>query len=90
MSRVRRVADRREMERSVDEFVTRGYTIKSESETSVRLQQRDWGDADVHLVLAALTGWWTFGLANALYAVYKRATADEIVVKLDGGPGDER
>lgn len=88
MSRVRRVEDRRELERVVDEFITRGYTVKSDGETSVRLKEQDWGDGGTHLLLAVLTGWWTFGLSNALYAIYKRVTADEVLVKVHGEPDD--
>ena len=83
MSRVRRVADRRELERAVDEFVTRGYKVESDGETSIRLKERDWGDAGTHLVLALLTGWWTLGLSNALYAIYARVTAEEVIVRID-------
>lgn len=90
MSRVRRVADRRELEQSVDDYITRGYRIVSDGETSTRLKETDWGDSGTHLILAALTGWWTFGLANALYAIYSYATAEEVVVTLDDAPEDER
>lgn len=89
MSRVRRVESRREMEKAIDEFLTRGYEIKSEGETSTRLKERDWGDADVHLIIAALSGWWTFGLSNALYAIYKHVTAEEVVIKLSDEPDDD-
>lgn len=87
MTRIRRVADTRELEESVDEFVMRGYTIKSDGETSTRLKERDFGDAGVHLIIVALTAWWTFGLSNALYAIYSYVTAEEVVIKLD--PDDE-
>lgn len=90
MNRVRRVTDQREMERAIDEYMTRGYRVKSDGETNIRLKERDWGDAGTHLILAAVTGWWTFGLSNALYAVYSRATAEEVVIKLDDDPDDEQ
>lgn len=89
MSRVRRVSDRKELETSVDEFITRGYKIQSEGESSTRLKEQDWGDADVHVIIAALSGWWTFGLSNALYAIYKHVTAEEIVIKIEGEDDDE-
>lgn len=80
--------DRKSKEKAIDEFVTRGYRIKSDGETSTRLKERDWGDAGTHLFLVLLTGWWTFGLLNALYAIYKYVTADEIVIKLETGIDD--
>lgn len=87
MSRVRRVEDQRERDRSVDEFITRGYQIKSEGETSTRLKKKDWGDAMTHLIIAVLTVWWTFGFANMLYAVYKRVNAEEVVIRVDDENG---
>lgn len=89
MSRVRRVEDRRTLERSIDEFITRGYRLMSEGESSARLKEKDWGDSVTHVIVVALTGWWTFGLANALYAIYSYVTADEIVIKLEGAAQDE-
>lgn len=89
MSRVRRVDDRRALERSIDEFITRGYRLMSEGETSARLKEKDWGDGVTHFIVVALTGWWTFGLANALYAIYSYVTADEIVIKLEGEPAED-
>jgi hypothetical protein len=49
------------MEKSVDEFVTKGYTIKTQSAQSARVKKKDWGSAPVHgfvffftLIIAAL------------------------------------
>ncbi len=76
------------MDRDVDDLITRGYEVKAEGETSTRLKQRDWGDGPTHLFLALATVWWTFGLANALYALYKYTTADEILVKMETDPDE--
>lgn len=89
MSRVRRVKDRKSKEKAVDEFITRGYIIKSDGEIDTRLKKRTWGDAGTHLFLVLITGWWTFGLFNALYAIYTYATAEEVVIKLDKDLDDE-
>lgn len=89
MSRVRRVEDRQEMERSIDEFITRGYKVKSDGATSTRLKKREWGDAGIHLIIAVLSGWWTFGLSNALYAIFRYVNADEVIIKVDAEQGDE-
>lgn len=84
MSRIRRVTDQREMEKRIDEYITRGYRVKLQGEYSTRLKERDWGDSGTHLFLLILTGWWSFGFMNALYAIYRYATAEEIVLKVDG------
>lgn len=83
MSRKRRVSSKKSLEVEIDELVVRGYSIKSRGESTARLKATDWGDASIHLLLAVLTLWWTLGLANALYAVYSRATAEEIVITID-------
>jgi hypothetical protein len=83
VTRTVRVADRRELDRSVEEFLVRGYEIREQGDDSTRMKERDWGDAPVHVLLAVLTVWWTFGLANALYAIYRRVTADEIEIRVE-------
>lgn len=77
------------MERAIDEFITRGYRLQSEGESSARLKEKDWGDGATHLFVALLTAWWTFGLANAIYAIYAYVTADEVVIKIGTEDGDE-
>lgn len=41
------------------------------SETGDVIKQRDYGSLKAHLVVAGLTAWWTLGLGNASYAVYR-------------------
>jgi hypothetical protein len=85
MSRVRRVNNQREMELLADDFITRGYKVISEGNDNIRLKAQDWGSADTHIVIAVVSGWWTLGLSNVLYAIYSYVTAEEIVVKIDDG-----
>ncbi|WP_228371023.1 MULTISPECIES: hypothetical protein [Natrinema] len=83
MSRIRRVDDQREMERVIDDYITQGYQVKSQGERSARVKDKDWGSALGHLIVAALTLWWTLGIGNVAYAAYKRYTADEVTIKVD-------
>lgn len=83
MSRIRRVEDDREMERVIDDYITQGYQVKSRGERSARVKDKDWGSAFGHIVVAILTIWWTLGLGNVAYAVYKRYSADEVTIKID-------
>lgn len=83
MTRVYRVESRRELDNRVDELVTRGYKVKSHGDRTAHLKKSDWGSAGTHLILALFTLWWTLGLANALYAIYRRATAEEVKLKLN-------
>ncbi|WP_436901644.1 hypothetical protein [Halovenus halobia] len=58
MSRTQYVPSEKDMEKKVDEFVTRGYKIKQQGRRSTRLKEKDLGEAPVHgfLFLFALIG----------------------------------
>jgi hypothetical protein len=83
MARIRRVDDTREMERVVEDFLTRGYKVKSDGQNSTLLKKKTWGSGSGHLVVAALTIWWTLGIGNVAYAIYKNLTAEEVQVKVE-------
>lgn len=83
MARVRRVEDKREMEKVIDDFVTQGYNIKNQGERSTLMKKKTWGTGGMHVVVALLTIWWTFGIGNATYAIYKYMTAEEVQIKVD-------
>lgn len=89
MRRVRRVTSQEELERLVDNFTTRGYIIKSKGQDKAHLKDKDWGDSIVHLFLFVLTSWWTFGLSNALYAIYKRISSEEVLIQVVGKDRDK-
>lgn len=74
------------MERVVEDFLTRGYKVKNGGQKSVLLKKNTWGSGAGHIVVAALTIWWTLGLGNVAYAVYKNLTAEEVQVKIDDMP----
>lgn len=74
-----------EYERVVDEKATAGYSIVSEGDTSTRLRKRDHGTLGGHLLVFLITVWFTLGLGNVVYALYRRsATTDEVLVRLEG------
>jgi len=82
MPRIRRVDSRKEMERTVEDFLTRGYKIKQEGQESTMLKKKNWGSGGMHVVVAVLTIWWTLGLGNVVYALYKYLTAEEVQIKV--------
>ena len=84
MARIRRVDDAREMEKVIDDFVTQGYKIKSQGERSSMMKKHTWGSGSGHIVVAALTIWWTLGIGNVAYAIYKNRTAEEVQIKVEG------
>jgi hypothetical protein len=46
-----------------------GWRIKERGEDWALLHKPDFGTKDGHVLLAAATVWWTFGLANLAYAL---------------------
>lgn len=84
MARIRRVDDTKEMEQVTEDFLTRGYSIKQEGQKSTMLKKDTWGSGSGHLVVAVLTIWWTIGVGNVVYAIYKHMTAEEVQIKVEG------
>jgi hypothetical protein len=80
--RIRKYANKQEMERAVDEFVTLGYDIKERGEETILVKKHDNGSLLAHIILAVL-GWWLIFIPNIIYLLYKRSRADQVLMKLD-------
>lgn len=48
MVRTRRVESQKELERLLDEFMTRGYKITQQGERTAKVKEKDWGDIPIH------------------------------------------
>lgn len=83
MARIRRVEDEKEMDQVIDDFITQGYKVKSRGEQSAMMKEKDFGSGGMHLLILIFLGWWTLGIANAIFAAYKYFTADEVQVKIE-------
>lgn len=83
MARIRRVDSQKEMEKVIDDFITQGYKIKNQGERSALMKKKNWGSGGMHIVVAVLTIWWTLGLGNVAYAIYKYMTAEEVQIKIE-------
>lgn len=84
LDRIRRVSSVREMESVTDDFVTTGYEVISRGETTVRMRQHGgWGSLGGHLIIALVSVWWSFGIGNLIYALYKRYSGEKVLVKLE-------
>ncbi|MFC7081205.1 zinc ribbon domain-containing protein [Halorussus caseinilyticus] len=59
------------LQRQIDDAIADGWRIESETPERVVLVKRNVGSLGVHLILALLTGWWSFGLVNLVYGGYK-------------------
>lgn len=83
ISRIRNVDTQREMERTVDDFVTRGWEIIDEGQNSRVLREKNWGSTGAHIIIAVLTAWWTLFLGNVTYALILRyGTAEKILIQI--------
>lgn len=38
-----------ERDRAIDDFLTRGYSLKHQGEYTAKLKDRDWGDVHIHV-----------------------------------------
>jgi hypothetical protein len=82
--RIRNVESKREFESAVDEYITRGYSVKSLGEDTAKLKDAQYGGIIAHLVIFVLFGWWTLFVANVLYAAFSYSRGDEVLVKMRG------
>ena len=63
--------DRNRLEAKIAKATSEGWRLEHDFGDHVVMVRRSFGDADVHLVIALATIWWTMGLGNVLYGVYK-------------------
>ncbi|WP_137283713.1 zinc ribbon domain-containing protein [Halorussus salinisoli] len=59
------------LQRQIDDAIADGWRIESETPERVVLVKRNFGSLGVHLIIALLTGWWSFGVINLVYGAYK-------------------
>ena len=83
--RIRRCKDRQELEHVIDDYVTLGYKVKSRGEDSATLRQVK--SHTKHGLVFLLTGWWTFGIGNLIYALIP-VYGEEVFVKIDHADGN--
>ena len=76
------------MEEVVDEYITKGYDVKARGKTTVRVKKSNYGSLGQQIVVFLFFGWWTFLVANLLYALYKNSRGDEVLVKVNTHEGD--
>lgn len=49
MPRVKQVESKKEQERAIDDFLTRGYSLKHQGEFTAKVKDKDWGDVHIHV-----------------------------------------
>lgn len=90
MVRVRRVKNQQDLDNQLDEYLTLDYKIIKRRENQILLKKKDWGDGAIHLIIFVILGWWTLGISNLAYAVYKYQTAERILIKTSDGIDEAR
>jgi hypothetical protein len=88
-ARTRTVDGERQRELVIEEYTMRGYRVVEEGEGSTVLRRRDHGGLAAHLLLFLVVGWWTLGLANLVYALYRRInSAEGVIVRVEEAEGE--
>lgn len=83
MARIRRVDNEKEMEQVIDDFITQGYKVKSRGQQSTMMKEKTYGSVGIHVIIGIFVGWWTLGIANAIYLAYAYFTAPEVQIKVE-------
>ena len=80
--RIRHVENRKEMEKVVDDYITTGYKITNQGERTTKMKKTEYGGIIAHIFIFLVFGWWTFFVANILYAIYKYSSGEEVLIKI--------
>jgi len=79
MTRTRTVSTRRELEDLVDEYVEKGYNVKSSTQESAIVKERRVGSLWIHLLLVIFT----VGFGNVVYLLYSWVSADTVEINVE-------
>lgn len=71
------------LQRRIDDAIADGWRIESETPERVVLVKRNYGDLGLHVLLAVVTAWWSFGLVNLVYGGYKYLNDSQRMVLRD-------
>lgn len=80
--RIRHVDTKKEMEYQIDEYITQGYRIVTQGETTTKMKKTEYGGLVAHILIFLIFGWWTFFIANVVYAVVKYLMGEEVLIKV--------
>ena len=90
------MADKEEMQRVIDDFMTQGYAIKEEGSDTALLKKKTWGSAAgiiVSLVLMIVVGVFTIfigflfsWLIPVIYVIYAHYNAPEVLIRVRAKP----
>jgi hypothetical protein len=81
-ARIRKFNSKSEMERALDEYITMGYRVREQGESTILVRKHDNGSSLVIVILAVFT-WILAEIPTILYVWYKRTHADTILMKVE-------
>ena len=83
--RIRKVESKQKMEELIDDYITLGYRVVTEGEVTTKMKKTEYGGIGAHILIFIVTVWFTLGLGNVAYAIYRYYTGDEVLIKIEGG-----
>lgn len=81
--RIRRIGTAKEMENMIDDYITQGYEVLTQGQTTAMVRKKTWGSGGGHALWGLLTIWFTFGLGNVGYALFAHYNAEQVLLKLE-------
>ncbi|BBO31093.1 hypothetical protein [Lacipirellula parvula] len=81
--RLRRVSSKKELENMLDDYMTQGYEIIEQGQTTAMVRRKTWGSAGGHVLWGLLTIWFTLGFGNLAYALVAHYNAEKVMLKID-------
>ena len=90
-TRIREVADNKEMARVIDDFITQGYTVKEQGSASTKMKKSTWGSAAGWIIAFVIfiivsipqpSIFWIAWVILPAYAVFSHYNAPEVFIRI--------
>jgi hypothetical protein len=83
MTRNRTVESKAELEKEKEEYIQNNYKVAMDDDDYIFVKKKTWGSMTGHFLVAILTIWWSFGIGNILYGLYKSMASDAVHVTVE-------
>lgn len=81
--RVITVETKKDLESEVDEYILRGYSVKTLAGTGAVVEKKNYGNLGWHIVFLIFTAWWTAFIVNIIYLLISLSKSDEVFIKIE-------
>lgn len=73
------------LDSEIEDKSVEGWVLQNRGDNLAILKKAGgWGSAGGHILIAVLTFWWTLGIGNLAYALYKHyGSASELHIKVE-------